>query len=35
MILRDRAIVWLESLDDDEVDLKDWDVVKNKYLKMY
>jgi hypothetical protein len=35
MILRDRAIIWLESLDDDEVDLKDWDVVKKEFLKMY
>jgi hypothetical protein len=35
MILRDRAIVWLEALDDDEVDLKDWDVVKNEFFKTH
>jgi hypothetical protein len=35
MILRDKAIVWYESLADDDLDLKDWDVDKKEFLKMY
>ncbi len=33
MILRDKALVWYDSLVDDELDLKDWDVVKKELLK--
>jgi hypothetical protein len=35
MLLRDKALVWYESLIDDELDLKDWDVVKKEFLKTY
>jgi hypothetical protein len=35
MILRDKAIVSYESLEDDDVDLRDWDVTKKEFLKMY
>jgi len=35
MILREKALVWYESLADDDLDLKDWDVVKKEFLKMY
>ena len=35
MILRDKALVWYESLADDDIDLKDWDVVKKEFLKAY
>ncbi len=34
MILRDKAIAWYESLQDDDPDLKDGDVVKKEFLKM-
>jgi Retrotransposon gag protein len=33
MILREKALVWYESLADDDLDLKDWDVVKKEFLK--
>ncbi len=35
MILREKALVWYESLANDDLDLKDWDVVKKEFLKMY
>jgi hypothetical protein len=35
MILRDKALVWYESLANDDLDLKDWDVVKKEFLKTY
>ena len=35
MLLRDKALVWYESMVDDELDLKDWDVVKREFLKTY
>jgi hypothetical protein len=35
MILRDKALVWYESLADDDLDLKGWDVVKKEFLNTY
>jgi hypothetical protein len=35
MLLRDKAMVWYESLVDEELDLQDWDVVKREFLKTY
>jgi hypothetical protein len=35
MVLRDAAIVWWESLQEDNYDLNDWDIVKREFLKMY
>jgi hypothetical protein len=35
MILCDKAIVWYESLQDDDLDLEDWDVIKKEFLKAY
>jgi hypothetical protein len=31
MILREKALVWYESITDDDIDLKDWDVVKKEF----
>jgi hypothetical protein len=33
MILDDKAIVWHKSLQDDNLDLEDWEAVKNEFLK--
>jgi hypothetical protein len=35
MILRDKAIVWYESLQDEDLDLDNWDIIKKEFLKMY
>jgi len=35
MILREKALVWYESITYDDIDLKDWDVVKKEFLKTY
>ena len=35
MVLRDRAIVWWNSLDDTDVDKDNWDQVKNNFLSCY
>jgi hypothetical protein len=35
MILSDKAIVWYESLQVDDLDLEDWDVIKKEFLKAH
>jgi hypothetical protein len=35
MCLRDRAVVWWESLQEDDFDLANWNIVKREFLKMY
>jgi hypothetical protein len=35
MVLRDKAIFWWESLQDDNLNLDDWDIFKKEFLKMY
>ena len=35
MVLRDRAIVWWNSLDDTNVDKANWNAVKNNFLACY
>jgi len=35
MLLRDRAIVWWEQLEDNDVDIADWEAVKTEFLAAY
>ena len=35
MCLRDRAVAWWESLQEDNLDLADWDIVKREFMETY
>jgi Retrotransposon gag protein len=35
MCLRDRAISWYESLQEDNLNLDNWDVIKQEFMETY